>query len=124
MFNEKINLPSILPSIIFHKISDYYSYRECSPNLLRSHRVFTTKREKQYQQNSATSGCLLHYLCEQIEGVFNEAQNTGRNLEIFFRKMTSGFFSDLAANMPSYTLRILLYQRFGIHFLIFEQTAN
>lgn len=87
-------------------------------------RVFTTKRENQHQQNPAAFDRLLSHFRERIEGVFNEIQNTGRNLERLLRKKISGLCTHVAANMASHTLRILLRQRFGIDVLTFEQTAN
>ena len=87
-------------------------------------RVFTAKRENQHQQNPPTFDRLLSHFREQVEGVFNEVQNTGRNLERLLRKKVSGLCTHVAANMASHTLRILLRKRFGIDVLTFEQATN
>ena len=84
-------------------------------------RVFTAKRENQ-QQNPVAFDRLLYHFRERIEGVFNEIQNTGRNLERLLRKKISGICTHVAAKMTSHTLRILLRQNFGIDVLTFEQT--
>ena len=86
-------------------------------------RVFTAKRENQ-QQNPAAFDRLLYHFRERIEGVFNEIQNTGRNLERLLRKKISGICIHVAAKMASHTLRILLRQTFGVDVLTFEQTGT
>lgn len=86
-------------------------------------RVFTTKRENQHLQNPRQFDRLLNHFRQRIEGVFNEVQNTGRNLERLLRKTTSGLFTHVAANMASHTLKFLLRHRFGIDVLTFEQVT-
>ncbi|MEH1970997.1 MAG: hypothetical protein V7K91_31725 [Nostoc sp.] len=80
--------------------------------------IFTPKRANQLQQ--AFEG-LLNSLRERVEGVFNEVQNTGRNLERLLRKKVDGICVHVAAKMTSHTLRIFLLQRLGIDVLTFEQ---
>ena len=87
-------------------------------------RIFTPKRINQHQQNPAALDRLLGHFRERIEGVFNEVQNTGRNLERLLRKTVAGVCVHVAAKMASHTLRILLRQRFGINVLTFEQMAT
>lgn len=84
-------------------------------------RIFTPKRVNQHQQTPAAFERLLHHFRERIEGVFNEVQNTGRNLERLLRKKVEGVCTHVAAKMASHTLRILLRQKFGIDVLTFEQ---
>jgi Transposase DDE domain len=84
-------------------------------------RVFTPRRDNQHQQIPAAFRRLLGHFRERIEGVFNEVQNTGRNLERLLRKKVEGLCVHVAAKMASHTLRILLRQRFGIDVLTFEQ---
>lgn len=84
--------------------------------------VFTAKRVNQHQQTPAAFERLLNHFRERIEGVFNEVQNTGRNLERLLRKKVEGLCTHVAAKMASHTLRILLRQQFGIDVLTFEQT--
>ena len=84
-------------------------------------RVFTPMRDNQHQQIPAPFRRLLGHFRERIEGVFNEVQNTGRNLERLLRKKVDGLCVHVAAKMASHTLRILLRQCFGIDVLTFEQ---
>ncbi|AFZ02281.1 IS982 family transposase [Calothrix sp. PCC 6303] len=87
-----------------------------------NNRIFTAKRVNQHQQTPAAFERLLNHFRERIEGVFNEVQNTGRNLERLLRKKVDGLCTHVAAKMASHTLRILLRQQFGIDVLTFEQT--
>jgi Transposase DDE domain len=86
-------------------------------------RVFTPKRVNQHQQNLPAFERLLNHFRERIEGVFNEVQNTGRNLEHLLRKTVTGLCVHVAAKMASHTLRVLLRQRFGIDVLTFTQSS-
>jgi hypothetical protein len=86
-------------------------------------RIWTPKRMNQNQQNSSMFDHLLKKFRQRIEGVFNEVQNTGRNLERLLRKKISGLCIHVAAKMASHTLRIFLRQRFGIDVLTFEQSV-
>lgn len=89
---------------------------------LTGNQVFTPKRENQHQQNPADFERLLNYFRRRIEGVFNEVQNTGRNLERLLRKKISGVCVHVAAKMASHTLRILLRQKLGMDILTFEMS--
>ena len=82
--------------------------------------VFTAKRENQHQQNPRAFDRLLGRFRERIEGVFNEVQNTGRNLERLLRKKISGLCTHVAAKMASHTLNILLNQQFGMDISTFK----
>ena len=79
-----------------------------------ANRVFTAKRQNQHQQNPVVFDRILSRFRGRIEGVFNEVQNTGRNLERLLRKKLSGLCTHVTAKMASHTLRVLLHQRFGI----------
>jgi len=83
--------------------------------------IFTPKRANQLQKQPKAFEGLLNSLRERVEGVFNEVQNTGRNLERLLRKKVDGVCVHVAAKMTSHTLRIFLRQRFGIDVLTFEQ---
>lgn len=87
-------------------------------------RVFTPMRTNQHQQLPPAFSRLLGHFRERIEGVFNEVQNTGRNLERLLRKKVTGLCVHVAAKIASHTLRILLRQRFSIDVLTFEQSAT
>ncbi|MDJ0706923.1 MAG: IS982 family transposase [Leptolyngbyaceae cyanobacterium MO_188.B28] len=84
-------------------------------------RVFTAKRENQHEQTPPAFARLLGHFRERIEGVFNEVQNTGRNLERLLRKTVRALCVHVAAKMASHTLRILLRKRFDIDVLTFKQ---
>ena len=84
-------------------------------------RIFTPLRENQYQQNPPAFDRLLGHFRERIEGVFNEIQNTGRQLERLLRKKIAGINVHVAAKVASHTLRIFLRQCLGIDVLTFEQ---
>jgi len=84
-------------------------------------RIFTPQRCNQQQQSPPEFVRLLSHFRERIEGVFNEVQNTGRNLERLLRKKRTGLYLHIVAKMASHTLRLLLKQRFGIDVLTFEQ---
>lgn len=86
-----------------------------------NNQIFTPKRVNQLQQQPKAFEGLLNSLRERVEGVFNEVQNTGRNLERLLRKKVDGICVHVAAKMTSHTLRIFLRQRFGIDVLTFEQ---
>ena len=86
-------------------------------------RVFTAKRENQYEQTPPVFVRLLGHFRERIEGVFNEVQNTGRYLERLLRKTVRGLCVHVAAKMASHTLRILLRKRFDIDVLTFQQNT-
>ncbi len=87
---------------------------------LTGNQVFTPKRENQHQQNPPAFDRLLRHFRGRIEGVFNEVQNTGRNLERLLRKKISGVCVHVAAKMASHTLRKLLHQKFGMDVLTFK----
>lgn len=87
-------------------------------------RVWTAKRDNQHLQNPPAFERLLYHFRGRIEGVFNEVQNTGRNVERLLRKKVSGLCTHIAAKMASHTLKVLLRQRFGIDVLTFEKTGT
>jgi hypothetical protein len=77
-------------------------------------RVCTPKRANQHIQNPANLDRWLNSLRERIEGVFNELQNTGRNLERLLRKTVTGLVTHVIAKVTSHTLKLLLRKQFGI----------
>ena len=84
-------------------------------------RIFTPMRDNQSPQNPLAFDRLLGHFRERIEGVFNQIQNTGRQLERLLRKTIAGIGVHVAAKVASHTLRVLLKKRFGIAVLTFEQ---
>jgi len=76
--------------------------------------IWTPKRDNQLIQNPADFDRWLNSLRERIEGVFNELQNTGRNLERLLRKTVTGLVTHVIAIVTSHTLKLLLRKLFGI----------
>ena len=76
--------------------------------------IWTPKRDNQLIQNPADFDRWLNSLRERIEGVFNELQNTGRNLERLLRKTVTGLATHVIAKVTSHTLKLLLRKQFGI----------
>lgn len=87
-------------------------------------RIWTAKRDNQHLQNPPAFERLRYHFRERVEGLFNEVQNTGRNVERLLRKKVSGLCTHVAAKMASHTLKVLLRQRFGIDVLTFENTGT
>lgn len=77
-------------------------------------RIWTPKRTNQYIQNAVDFDRWLNSLRERIEGVFNEIQNTGRNLERLLRKTVTGLATHVIAKVTSHTLKLLLRKQFNI----------
>ena len=80
----------------------------------QGNRIWTPKRVNQLAQNPAGFDRWLNALRERIEGVFNEVQNTGRNLERLLRKTVIGLVTHVIAKITSHTLKLLLRRFFGI----------
>lgn len=80
----------------------------------QGNRIWTPKRINQLIQNPAKFDRHLNALRKRIEGVFNEVQNTGRNLERLLRKTVIGLATHVIAKVTSYTLKLLLRRSFGI----------
>lgn len=80
----------------------------------QGNRIWTSKRANQQIQNPADFDRWLNSLRERIEGVFNELQNTGRNLERLLRKTVTGLATHVIAKVTSHTLKLLLRKQFGV----------
>lgn len=85
-----------------------------------NNRVWTPKRKNQYVQNSSAFDRWLSRIRERIEGVFQEVQNTGRNLERLLAKTVVGLCSRVITKMTSHLLRHLLLVDFGIQVQSFQ----
>jgi Transposase DDE domain len=70
--------------------------------------VWTAKRDNQAQQNPAAFDAMIASYRQRIEGVFNELQNLGRNLERLFAKTVVGLCTRVAALVASHTLKTFL----------------
>lgn len=80
----------------------------------RGNRIWTPKRMNQHEQNSPAFDKWLNAKRERIEGLFNEVQNSGRNLERLLRKTIIGLSTHLIAKMTSHLLKRILRLSFGI----------
>jgi hypothetical protein len=85
-------------------------------------RIWTPKRSNQYVQNPKWFDKLINRLRLRIEGVFNEIQNTGRNLERLLAKTIQGLRTRIIAKMTSHLLKFILRQYFQIDVQTFSFT--
>ena len=85
-------------------------------------RIYTAKRAIQCNQNPADFDRWLNSVRERIEGVFNELQNTGRNLERLLAKPVLGLVTRVIANMTSHLLKHILRTSSGIDVQSFTKT--
>lgn len=76
--------------------------------------IWTPKRTNQTEQNSKAFDKWLNSIRERIEGIFNEVQNTGRNLERLLRKTVIGLSTHVIAKMTSHLLKFILRKQFGV----------
>jgi hypothetical protein len=86
-------------------------------------RIYTTKRANQADQNPASFDRWLNSIRERIEGVFNEIQNTGRNIERLLAKTVVGLATRVIAKMTSHLLKFILHKSYGIDVQTFTQSA-
>jgi len=86
-------------------------------------RIFTAKRANQVDQNPAEFDRWLNRIRERIEGVFNELQNTGRNIERLLAKTVVGLATRIIAKMTSHLLKFILRKFHGIDVQTFTQSA-
>jgi hypothetical protein len=64
----------------------------------------------------------LNGLRLRIEGLFNEIQNIGKNVEHLLAKTVIGLCSRIVAKMTSHLLKYILRYEFGIDVLTFSKT--
>ena len=86
-------------------------------------RIFTAKRANQENQNPIEFDRWLNSIRERIEGVFNELQNTGRNIERLLAKTVVGLATRVIAKMTSHLLKFILRKSHGIDVQTFTQSA-
>jgi hypothetical protein len=83
--------------------------------------IYTPKRKNQSGQQSREFERLLNRFRLRIEGVFNEIQNVGKNLERLLAKTVLGLCTRIVAKMTSHLLKYILRSNFGIDVLTFSQ---
>jgi hypothetical protein len=86
----------------------------------QGNRIWTTKRANQAQQNSPEFDRWLNGIRERIEGVFNEVQNVGRNIERLMAKTVVGLCTRIIAKMTNHTLKHILRRFFNIDIISFS----
>jgi hypothetical protein len=90
----------------------------------QGNRIWTPKRINQDMQNPKGFDQWLNALRERIESVFNEIQNTGRNLERLLRKTVAGLATHVIAKMTSHLLKLLLRRQFAMDVQTFKATVE
>jgi hypothetical protein len=85
--------------------------------------IWTPKRKNQHQQQSKTFECWLNGLRLRIEGLFNEIQNVGKNVEKLLAKTILGLCARIVAKMTSHLLKYMLRIKFGIDVISFSQIS-
>lgn len=86
-------------------------------------RIYTPKRVNQSDQNPETFDRWLNSIRERIEGVFNEIQNTGRNVERLLAKTIIGLATRIISKMTSHLLKFILRKFHGIDVQTFTQST-
>ena len=86
-----------------------------------SNQVWTPKRKNQAKQQSKAFERWLNGLRLRIEGLFNELQNVGKNLERLLAKTVIGLCARIVAKMTSHLLKYVLRSQFGIDVLTFSK---
>lgn len=89
----------------------------------QGNRIWTPKRSNQHAQNPPGFDEWLNAQRERIEGLFNEVQNTGRNLERLLRKTVVGLATHVIAKMTSHLLKRILRLQFGIDVQTFSRVG-
>ena len=85
--------------------------------------IWTPRRKNQHQQQSKTFERWLNGLRLRIEGLFNEIQNVGKNVEKLLAKTILGLCARIAAKMTSHLLKYMLRIKFGIDVISFSQIS-
>ena len=83
-------------------------------------RIWTAKRANQTKQNAPEFDLWLNSIRERIEGVFNEVQNVGRNVERLMAKTVIGLCTRLIAKMANLVLKHILRRFFNIDIITFS----
>jgi len=83
--------------------------------------IWTPKRKNQSAQQSREFERWLNRLRLRIEGLFNEIQNVGKNVEHLLAKTVCGLCSRIVAKMTSHLLKYILRNKFGIDVLSFSK---
>jgi hypothetical protein len=85
--------------------------------------IWTPKRKNQLQPQSKTLERWLNGLRLRIEGLFNEIQNVGKNVERLLAKTILGLCARIVAKMTSHLLKYMLRIKFGIDVITFSHVS-
>jgi hypothetical protein len=85
--------------------------------------IWTPKRKNQLHPQSKTFERWLNGLRLRIEGLFNEIQNVGKNVERLLAKTILGLCARIVAKMTSHLLKYMLRIKFGIDVITFSQVS-
>ncbi len=83
-------------------------------------KVLCPKRVNQKEQNPLGFDSLIGSCRQRVEGVFNELQNVGRNLEKLMAKTVIGLASRVVALITSHILKIFLRKFYNIDIQTFS----
>ena len=86
--------------------------------------IWTPKRKNQRQQQSKVFERWLNGLRLRIEGLFNEIQNVGKNVEKLLAKTILGLCARIVAKMTSHLLKYVLRANFGVDVITFSQAST
>lgn len=86
----------------------------------QGNRIWTSKRANQAKQNAPEFDNWLNSIRERIEGVFNEVQNTGRNIERLMAKTVIGLCTRITAKMTNHALKSILRRFYNIDIISFS----
>ena len=89
--------------------------------LCTGNRIWTPKRKNQHQQQSKTFERWLNGTRLRIEGVFNEIQNVGKNVERLLAKTILGLCARIVTKMTSHLLKYVFRAQFGIDLMTFSK---
>ena len=81
--------------------------------------IWTPKRKNQLRQPSKAFQHWLNGLRLRIEGLFNEIQNVGKNVERLLAKTVLGLCARIVSKMTSHLLKYILRSSFGIDVITF-----
>ena len=86
-----------------------------------NNQIWTPKRKNQSKQQAKTFEQWLNRSRLRSEGLFNEVQNVGKNLDRLLAKTIIGLCSRIVAKMTSLLLKYILRYQFGIDVLTFSK---
>lgn len=86
-------------------------------------RIYTDKRSNQTEQNPIPFDRWLNSIWEWIEGVFNEVQNTSRNIECLLAKTVVGLSTRVIAKLISHLFKFILRKFYCIDVQTFTQSV-